>query len=98
MIRVVFFAASLVLCVDCTHRQLRGSATPSQDGYTYLAVMDDNGGKCGPIKVDGKVWPFSIRQSGRIEPGSHTIECGGSIKVDIPKDVLSSLITGVPKR
>jgi hypothetical protein len=39
------------------------------DGYTYLAVMDDNSGKCGPIKVDGKVWPFSIGQAGRIEPG-----------------------------
>jgi hypothetical protein len=88
MIRVVFFAASLVLCVDCTHRQLRGSATPSQDGYTYLAVMDDNGGKCGPIKVDGKIWPFSIGQAGRIEPGSHTIECGGTIQFDLPKDVL----------
>jgi hypothetical protein len=88
MIRVVFFAASLVLCVACANRQLRGSATPSQDGYTYLAVMDDNGGKCGPIKVDGKVWPFSIGQAGRVEPGSHTIDCGGSIQFDIPKGVL----------
>jgi hypothetical protein len=88
MVRVVFFAASLVLCVACNHRQPRGGSTPSQDGYTYLAVMDDNGGKCGPIKVDGKVWPLSIGQAGRLEPGSHTIECGGSIQFDIPKGVL----------
>lgn len=88
MIRVVFFAASLVLCVACPHRQLRGSATPSLDGNTYLAVIDDNGGKCGPIKVDGKVWPFSIGQAGRVEPGSHMIECGGSIQFDIPKGAL----------
>jgi hypothetical protein len=79
MIRVVFFAAWLVLCVACAHRQLRGSATPSQDGHTYLAVMDDNG---------GKVWPFPSGQAGRVEPGSHTIECGGSIQFDIPKGVL----------
>jgi hypothetical protein len=52
--------------------------------------MDDNGGGCGPIKVDGKVWLFSIGRAGRIEPGSHTIECGcgGSIKFEIPKGVL----------
>jgi len=50
--------------------------------------MDDNGGKCGPIKVDGKVWSYSIGQAGRVEPGIHTIECGGSIQFDIPEGVL----------
>jgi hypothetical protein len=59
-----------------------------KDGYTYLAVMDDNGGKCGPIKMDGKIWPYPIGQAGRVEPGSHTIECGGSIQFNVPKGIL----------
>jgi hypothetical protein len=88
MIRVGVFAAALAVCVGCNHSDLRGSTTPSKDGYTYLAVVDDNGGKCGPIKVDGKVWPYSIGQAGRVESGSHTIQCGGSIQFDIPKGVV----------
>jgi hypothetical protein len=88
MIRAGVFAAALAICVACTHSGLRGSSAPSQDGYTYLAVMDDNGGKCGPIKVDGKVWPYSIGRPGRVEPGIHTIECGGSIQIETPKGVL----------
>ncbi|HXM63823.1 MAG TPA: hypothetical protein VN950_23380 [Terriglobales bacterium] len=67
---------------------MRRSTYPSKDGYTYLAVVDDNGGKCGPIKVDGKVWPYSIGQAGRVESGRHTIQCGGSIQFDIPKGVV----------
>ena len=85
---MALFAAASLLCVACTHRQLRGSFTPSQDGKTYLAVMDDNGGHCGPIKVDGRVWPYSIGQAGPIEPGRHAIECGGDIQFDIPQGVL----------
>jgi len=88
MIRVGVFVTVLILCVGCNHRDLRGSTSLSHDGYTYLAVMDDNGGKCGPIKVDGKVWPHSLGQTGRVESGSHTIECGGSIQFDIPKGVV----------
>jgi len=88
MVRVAFFSTVLVLCLACSHRQLRGSYASSQDGHTYLAVIDDNGGKCGPIKVDGKVWPYSIGQAGRVEPGRHTIECGGSMEFDIPKSVI----------
>ena len=40
------------------------------------------------IKVDGKIWPYSIGQSGRIEPGRHTIACGGDIQIDIPRGVV----------
>jgi hypothetical protein len=88
MIRIAFFVAAAVLCAACNHGQLRGSFAPSPDGKTYLAVVDDNGGHCGPIKVDGEVWPYSIGQAGQIEPGTHTIECGGNIQFDIPQGVL----------
>ena len=73
MIRIAIFAAAVVLCVACTNRPLRGTADKSQDGKTYLVVIDDNGGHCGPIKVDGKVWAYAVGQAGRIEPGLHTI-------------------------
>jgi hypothetical protein len=90
MIRRALFTTALVSCLACNHghSELRGSIAPSQDGKTYLAVMDDNGGHCGPIKVDGKIWPYSIGQAGRIEPGRHTIECGGDIQFDIREGVL----------
>jgi hypothetical protein len=70
MIRVALsVVALLILCLACnrTHSQLRGSFAQSQDGKTYLAVVDDKGGHCGSIKVDGKVWSYSIGQAGRIE-------------------------------
>ena len=67
---------------------MRGTYTSSQDHKTYLAVVDDNGGHCGPIKVDGKVWPYPIGEAGQIEPGTHTIWCGGAIQFDIPEGVV----------
>ena len=88
MIRVAILAVALVLCVSCEHGTLRGTFAPSQDHKTYLAVVDDNGGQCGPIKVDGKVWPYAIGQAGLIDPGTHTIWCGGSIQFDVPKSVV----------
>jgi hypothetical protein len=72
----------------CDDGHLRGSVEPSVDGETYLAVMDDNGGKCGPIKVDGAVWPFRIGEPGRIAPGVHSIECGTGNSFEIPKSVV----------
>src|ERR1700681_1082128 len=71
------FAFGFTACA--TKYELRGSFRPSQDGKTYLIVDDDNGGHCGPIKVDKKVWPHPIGEAGLIEPGIHTIECGGEI-------------------
>jgi len=85
---VVLLTVLLSLCVGCTHKPLRGSFAPSQDGNTYLAVMDDNGGHCSPIRVDGELWRHSLGQAGRIEPGSHTLECGGRIQFDIPPGVV----------
>ena len=89
MVRIAFFAAAVALCVACTNRPLRGTADKSQDGRTYLVVMDDNGGHCGPVKIDRKVWAYTVGQAGRIEPGRHTIECGGGeIQFDIPQGVI----------
>jgi hypothetical protein len=80
-VAVLFFTA-------CSDSDLRGSFAPSKDGKTYLAVVDDNGGHCGPVKVDGKVWPYSIGHVGSIDAGRHTIECGGEISFDIRKGVV----------
>jgi hypothetical protein len=49
------------------------------------------------MKVDGKVWTYSVGQSGPIEPGRHSIECGGSIEFDIPQGVVFEFDIGVRK-
>ena len=63
---------------------------PSADGRSYLVVADDNGGECGPIKVDGQVWPHKIGEQGQVSPGQHKIECGGWVVFDIPTGVVFS--------
>lgn len=66
------FAALLLtflLAFGCSERELRGTSTPSKDGKTYLVVLDDNGGKCGPPFVDGQEWKFAINEPGEITPG-----------------------------
>ncbi|TBR40105.1 hypothetical protein EYV96_08010 [Dyella terrae] len=80
--------ATTALLAACSERPLRGSIGPSPDGKTYLAVVDDNGGSCGPMKVDGQVWGHRIGEVAPIEPGRHTIECGGSITFEIPHGVV----------
>jgi hypothetical protein len=72
-----------LVSAGCGGRDLRGSWSPSGDGKTYLAVDDDNGGQCGPIKVDGQVWPHKIGEAGQVKPGTHTIESCGEMKFDI---------------
>ena len=79
------FAIALVACDD---GYLRGSVTISSDGKTYLAIVDDNGGGCGPIFVDGKIWSHSIGEAGLIASGRHKIQCGGWIEFDIPEGVV----------
>ena len=88
MIRKAILAVALVSCASCEHSTLRGTFAATQDHKTYLAIVDDNGGHCGPIKVDGKVWPYAIGQAGQVEPGTHTIWCGGTIQFDIPEGVV----------
>ena len=74
--------------IGCNDGHLRGSVEKSPDGKTYLAVVDENGGQCGPLMVDGKIWPHKINEPGPIEPGDHTIECGGKISFTIPSGVV----------
>ena len=80
----------LVALAECNDGYLRGSVAPSQDGKTYLAVVEDNGAGCGPIIVHGKLWPYKVGESGPISPGRHKIECGGWIEFDIPQGVVFS--------
>jgi len=75
-------------CFGCGHSDLRGSWSPSKNGKTYLIVADDNGGHCGPIKVDGKKWDHRIGEAAQIDPGPHTIECGGEIGFEIQPGVV----------
>ena len=69
--------------VPTSGRDLRGKWLASPDGRTYLVVDDDNGGKCGPIKVDGHVWTAALYSPGGITPGVHEISCGSSAAVEI---------------
>lgn len=77
-----------VTLAGCEDGHLRGSVTPSKDGKTYLAVMDDNGGVCGPIHLDGKPWPYEKGRPGPVSAGRHRIECGGVIEFEIPQGVV----------
>ncbi len=79
---LLLFAA--ITCVGCDKRDLRGKAEKSKDGQTYLVIEDDNGGACGPLYVDGKIWPHKIHEAGTIAPGTHTIKCGTEIEFNIP--------------
>lgn len=67
---------------------MRGTTSPSVDGKTYLAISDDNGGACGPIFIDGKIWPHKINKAAPISPGVHSIECGAKIEFEIPQGVV----------
>jgi len=82
------FAFLSTLLVSCDDGHLRGSVVESSDGGTYLVVADDNGGHCGPITVDGQLWPHGIGERGKIEPGLHSIGCGGEITFQIPPGVV----------
>jgi len=86
-LRAIAFVAVLS-CVGCGNSDLRGALEKSKDGKTYLAVVDDNGGHCGPLTVDGKVWTHPIGEAAQIDPGPHTIACGGEIGFNIPNGVV----------
>ena len=86
----LLLAGLFFLLTACSNENshLRGSVTPSTDGKTYLTVVDDNGGGCGPILVDGERWPYAIGEAGEISPGVHEIACGGALKFEIPEGVV----------
>ncbi len=85
---LIFPIISAALFVGCDDGFLRGRVEKSTDGKTYLAVVDDNGGHCGPLTVDGKIWPYKINEVGPITPGGHVIDCGGSISFTVPAGVI----------
>jgi hypothetical protein len=69
--------------IACAERELRGRSTRSPDGQTYLVIADDNGGQCGPLRVDGAVWPHAVGVAGRIQPGEHTVACGTEVTIRV---------------
>ena len=75
--------ALFLFTLGCADRNVRGRSTKAADGLTYLSIEDDNGGKCGPIIVDGKPWPHPLKVAGPISPGTHQLKCGSDIAISI---------------
>ena len=87
-IRLLLFSILVASFCSCGDGILRGEEVTSLDGQTYLVVKDDNGGGCGPILIDGVEWNFKINEPGKINPGVHTIECGGKIEFEIKEGTI----------
>ena len=87
-IRYIFLLLITVLLVGCGREYLRGSVSASADNKTYLIISDNNGGHCGDIFVDGKIWKHKLDNAGLILAGDHTIKCGFSVKIFIPQGVI----------
>jgi hypothetical protein len=85
---IASFLLTSAALVGCSNGDLRGSVSQSSDGGTYLAVVDANGGACGPLLLDGKPWPYKVGETGPVSPGRHRIECGSLIEFDIPQGVV----------
>ena len=79
---IVLSPIGVAICA-CASEPLRGSATQSADGRTYLVVADDNGGACGPILLDGTQWAFAIDSAGPVTPGVHRIACGSEVEFSV---------------
>jgi hypothetical protein len=73
-----------------TPSDLRGSWRPSMNGNTYLIIDNDDGWpREKPIIVDGVIWRYPVGQSGRVEPGLHSIGCyGGEISFQIRRGMV----------
>lgn len=80
---IVIFALA-----GCDDGHLRGAVSKSSDGMTYFGVVDDNGGQCGPLKVDGAVWAHPIGKVVPFKPGTHTISCGAEVTFVVPSGVI----------
>src|SRR4051812_23143518 len=86
LVNLVVTSVFLALaCISCKQGDLRGTFEKSMDGFTYLVVADDNGGHCGPIWVDGRVWQHKIGEAARIQSGVHRIRCCGELAFRIPE-------------
>lgn len=87
--KIHFFTIIVIsLLSSCFNKELRGRIKKSLDKETYLVIEDDNGGECGPILVDGKVWPYKIGEKGKIKPGEHTLQCGGELRISIKEGTI----------
>jgi hypothetical protein len=64
--------SQVILCAQAAVRVICMHVLAVTRRKTYLAITDDNGGGCGPIEVDGKLWRHPIGKAGQIEPGRHT--------------------------
>ena len=85
-ISIIFICYILQACADDGH--LRAEEEASKDGRTYFGVIDNNGGQCGPLLLDGEPWSKAIGEVALIEPGYHEIHCGASIGFTVPKGVV----------
>ncbi len=85
---IATFTIAFSVLLSCTDGILRGREEKSIDQKTYLVVVDDNGGGCGPIYVDGAIWNYAINEKGEIDAGEHTITCGGTIGFSIKKGTI----------
>ncbi len=72
----------LLLISACYHKELRGKVYPSKDNNSYL-IIEKNCGSDLKIRVDGKIWPYKLGEMGPIQPGAHTLTCGGDLKIII---------------
>ena len=90
ILKTSFYLGLLLILtlVSCGDGILRGWEEKSDDGLTYLVIQDNNGGECGILFVDGKEWKYGIDVKGRVEPGLHTIECGGAIEFEIKEGTI----------
>jgi hypothetical protein len=88
LICLVVLISVVLLGSACHQRNLRGSFAASQDGQTYLAIVDDNGGNCRSVRIDGQPWLHRVGEAGQISPGDHTISCNGDISFNIPSGVV----------
>ena len=80
-VSVVLLLAALTAC---SGGHLRGQVSESADGKTYFALLDDAGGSCARVMLDGVRWPHPVGAYAEIEPGMHVIECHGEIALEVP--------------
>ncbi len=85
-LKYLFLILSLTACSGDGY--LRGEVEFSKDGLTYFLIADDENGTCTSVLLDGKLWPYKTGEKGRVEPGSHEIDCNGIIVFDIPEEVI----------
>lgn len=77
----------------CGGSNLRGKWSKSKDGNTYLVVDRLAGfGGCEKIWVDSKAWSYREGETGRIDPGNHTIACNGESRADISFSIPQGVI------